>query len=120
MFANTLDIVVGSNTYTLRRLNQDDFGSEYRFTNGERALSMKIRHSTDKVDGDGLVMKRHNVFLEHIVYPSPTTALKKYTATCTIRDCAFGNPADSAALFSGLITWASSGTVPADLVAGES
>lgn len=118
MFGNTISLTVGINTYELLRVNQDNYGSEYRFSNGERALSMKIRHSVDKPDGDSLVMGRHNVLLEHIVYPTPTQAMKKYTSTVTLRHDRFSNPADSSALYAALAAWLGTGTVSAELVAG--
>lgn len=119
MFANTLDFTIGSTTYTLKRVNQDSFGSEYKYSSATEALNLKIRHSDEPVGKDGIKMKRHNVFMEYIQYPTPTTLIKKYTSTCTFRQDQFGSPAVAADLTLGLNAWISTSGVAAGLASGE-
>lgn len=118
MFPNTITLTVGSEELTLLRVNQDNFGSEYRMTNGVRGVSMKIRHSVDKVDGDALILTRHNVLVEHVVYPTPTTPMRKSTCTITLRYGKYDNPADSSALFDAVAAWLGGETVLPAFVGG--
>lgn len=120
MFANTITITIASGQdRILNRVNQDNFGSEYQYSDANEAISMKIRHSTDSVDSDGLVMKRHNVFFERIVYPTATTLLKKESYTTTLRHDKYDNPAVVADIAKGVNTWLNSGVVLADLSKGQ-
>lgn len=120
MFANTITITIAPSTdRVLQRVNQDNFGSEYQYADASEAISMKIRHSTDTPDADGIVMKRHNVFIERVVFPTPTVAMKKFTATSTLRHGRYDDPSASALFAKGLSTWLVSGTVLADLAAGN-
>lgn len=118
-FPATITITIAPSTdRILVRGNQDNYGVEYNYSDANEALVMKIRHGTDGVDSDSITMKRHNVFLERIVYPTPTVAMKKFTATSTLRHGKFDDPAASALLEKGLNTWINSGTIAADLAAG--
>jgi hypothetical protein len=119
MFSNTITLTINSVVKVLNRVNQDSYGSEYSLNSGTESIVMKIRHSADSVDGDGVVMKRHNVFVEHIVYPTPTTALQKFTATTTLRHGKFDDPTKSSDLVKALGAWIGSTTVAAQLAAGE-
>lgn len=85
MFAATLTLTIAGNARVLNRLNQDQFGSEYGYSDAVQSIVMKIRHSQDSPDADGISMKRHNLFVEWIVYATPTAAMKKFTSTTTIR-----------------------------------
>lgn len=119
MFASTISITVATGvTLVLQRVNQDNYGSEYQFSDATQSVSMKIRHSTDSVDGDGITMKRHNVFFERIIFPTATTLLKKYSFTATLRHDVFGDPGLAATTADGVSDWLISGTVLADLAAG--
>lgn len=118
MFPQTITLTIATVPYVLNRVNQDGYGSEYRYRGSSDAISMKIRHSKDSPDGDLITMERHNVFIEHIVYPTPTTAMVKSTFTCTIRGGSFQDPATSSSLAKGAIAWLDSGTVLTDLGVG--
>jgi len=119
MFANTLDFTIGSNSFTLKRVNQDSFGSEYKYSGSTEAINLKIRHSDEPVGKDGLKMKRHNVYMEYVQYPTPTSLLKKYTATCTFRQDQFGAPAFAADVVTSLNAWINTSGVAAGLASGE-
>jgi hypothetical protein len=79
---------------------------------------MKIRHSVDPVDADGLKMRRHNVFFERIVFATPLVTLKKYTSTCTFRESIGSDPAASADQVKAVNAWIASTTIAADLAVG--
>ena len=119
MFANTITITIATGQdRILNRVNQDNFGSEYQYSDANEAISMKIRHSTDGVDGDGVTMKRHNVFFERIVFPTVTTLLKKESYTATLRHGKFEDPAVTAGIAKGVNTWLATTGVLTDLANG--
>lgn len=120
MYPNTITITIATGVdRILQRVNQDNFGSEYQYSDASEAISMKIRHSTDSVDGDNLTMKRHNVFFERIIYPTATTLLKKFSYTATLRHDKFSDPAVSAGIAKGVNAWLAAGTNLTDLAAGS-
>jgi len=84
-FGATLTLTVNSIAKVLNRVNQDNYGSEYSLISATDSWNLKIRHSTDKVDADGVVMLRHNMYLEHITYPTSTDLIKKESVTVTFR-----------------------------------
>lgn len=118
MFAATITLTIATVAKVLNRVNQDSYGSEYHLNGATESINLKIRHSTDSVDGDGLVMKRHNVFVEHVVYPTPTTAMKKATFTVTIRHDKFSDPLNSVDLGKAVNVWLAAATNLADIGAG--
>lgn len=119
MFPSTLTITIATGQdRILNRVNQDNFGSEYQYSSATEAISMKIRHSTDSVDSDGLVMKRHNVYFERIVFPTISTLLKKESYTATMRNDRYDDPAVVAGIAKGVNTWLNTSTNLVDLAAG--
>lgn len=84
-FGSTLTLTVNSVAKVLNRINQDNYGSEYSLLSATDSWNLKIRHSKDAVDKDGVVMLRHNFFLEHVTYPTSTDPIKKETVTLTMR-----------------------------------
>lgn len=119
MFGATITITVAPSTdRVLNRVNQDGYGSEYAYASATEACRLLIRHTTDSADADGIIMKRHNVFFERVIYPTPTAEMQKFTATSTIRHGKFNDPALSATLMDGLSDWLISGTILADLSVG--
>lgn len=120
MFSNTITITIATGQdRILNRVNQDNFGSEYQYSDANEAISMKIRHSADGVDKDGVEMKRHNVFFERIVYPTATTLLKKQSYTATLRNGRFEDPAVVAGIAKGVQTWLATGSNLTALASGE-
>lgn len=120
MFAATMTLTVGGTGYVLNRLNQDNYGSEYRYSDANRSITLLVRHSRDNPDRDGLAMVRHNLFVEHVVYPTPTTAMEKYTSTTTIRHGEYNAPAGAADLVKAVnvLLAASSSQMVTDLSVG--
>lgn len=119
-YPDTITITIApSTTRVMQRVNQDNYGSEYVYNDSVEAIVMKIRHSEDSPDGDGISMKRHNVFMERVVYPTPTTLLRKYTSTVTLRHGKYDDPVASATLATGLNAWLATSTNAADLAAGK-
>lgn len=83
MFANTLTLTVNAVAKVLTRVNQDNFGSEYRLTTGIESYVLKIRHS--KQTSAGVTFQVHNLMVEHKVFATLTEQEKVLTASITLR-----------------------------------
>lgn len=118
MFAATITLTINAVAHVLNRVNQDAFGSEYRYSGTLSSITMKIRHTTDSADSDGLLMLRHNVFVERVIYPTATELLKKETTTFTLRGGSREDPVLTSQLGSAVVTWLNTGTNVADLSVG--
>ncbi len=102
MYAATLPVTIDAVLYTLLRVNQDNFGSQYQFRDTARQIVLKIRHSTEKVNG--VEHFRHNCVLEHTVFATPTVLEKLWTCTVTLRDRYGSGPADLLKTWQGFNT----------------
>jgi hypothetical protein len=118
MFPSTITLTVNSIAKVLQRVNQDSYGSEYQLLDTLDSWNLKIRHSTDSVDGDGLIMKRHNVFIEHVVYPTATTLMKKDSYTLTMRHDRFSAPTSAVDIAKAANVWLATSTNLADIGGG--
>lgn len=67
---------VSSNVVTLRLVNQDNFGSEYRLGAEHLNYRMLIRNSVESPKKDGTIYHRHN--LEASVIPNNPTDVVSY------------------------------------------
>lgn len=115
MFANTLTLTIDTIPYSLLRRNQDNNGSLYEYKDDVRRITMKIRHSTD---GSGSALaNRHNVFVEHLVYPTPTNLERYWSTTITLRDREGSGPSGLLKLWQGVSTLVL--TLDDTLVAGD-
>lgn len=112
--------IAPSTTRVLERQWDDPLGSYFKYEDANEVITMQIRHSQDTPDKDGIVMSRHNVFLERVVFATPTTNMLKYSTTNTVRYGTKGNgsAAASATLETGINAWINSGTIAADLANG--
>lgn len=119
-FGATITLTVNAVAKVLNRINQDNYGSEYSLLTATDSWNLKIRHSTDSVDGDGMTMLRHNVYVEHVTYATASTLQLKETYTATLRAGKFDGVTAEAYLASAVATWflASSSAVINDLVVG--
>ncbi len=102
MFANTLTLTIDGTGRTLKRNNQDNFGSVYFFEDATEIITMKIRHDAD--NQAGYPHKRHNVTLERRIFATPTSVEKYFTASVTLRHRDASAPADLLATWIGLNT----------------
>jgi len=66
MLGNTLTLVDGD--YPL--INEGGYSSEYRLKDGTTIKSLRVRHSKEKPQKDGVLMDRHNVELTYTFPPS--------------------------------------------------
>jgi hypothetical protein len=95
-FGSTISLTIDSTAYTLNRVNQDNYGSEYQYSGSSRGIVLKIRHTSDSPDKDGVIMKRHNIYVEETVYATASTDEVKHSATFTFRETSKSDPALSA------------------------
>lgn len=119
MLANTLTITISGTGYTLTRINQDNFGSLYRFSDATQLMELQVRHSDEPVNGlkQPEPVRRHNMFFEHTVYATPTANRKYYSVSHTMRQAMSSDPAALTADDAGFVTL--EGSIRAQLVAGE-
>lgn len=88
MFANTLTLTINTVAKVLLRINQDNFGSTYKYTSATEIVKCQFRNSTEKnASGD---VDRHNMFVEHTILATPTTKEEYYSWSATLR-CRVGS-----------------------------
>lgn len=105
MLANTLTLTVSGATnspFTLTRVNQDNYGSEYTYSDDIQNITLKVRQSTEKVSG--ATFKRHNATIEHRIFATPTALEKTSTSTITLRDSEGYGPSKLLAFWQGFNT----------------
>lgn len=105
MFANTLTFTYKTVAYTLNRVNQDNFGSEYTCIDSVQKFSLKIRHTKETAKAGSPVVARHNVLLEHTTFATATTPEVIRTSTITMRAPELSDPQLCADLFECLRGW---------------
>lgn len=104
MFTNTLTLTINAVARTLTRINQDNYGSEYTYSDAVEEISMKIRHSNESSSKGLPIVKRHNVFLERTVFATPTVSEKYFSTTVTLRNRLGSDPADLLKTWQGFDT----------------
>lgn len=115
MFAVTLTLAIDGTNYVLNRINQDNFGSSYKFKNATELITLLVRHTTDTVGVDKI--NRHNVFIERTIFATPTAAREYYSCTYTLREGEFNDPAKLDKLSVGALTLLA--TLDTGLTVGE-
>lgn len=119
MFPSTISITVAvGNTIVLNRVNQDNYGSEYQFAGATESAVLKIRHTLENPQKDGRRFKRHNVFFEHVVYPTPTADSKINSMTLTMRNLEMSDPAVVSEITKGVEAWIGTGTNRLEIAQG--
>lgn len=108
-FGVTETITVNAVAKILNRVNQDNYGSEYSLLTATDYWNMKIRHSTDKVDADGFVMLRHNVYIEHKTLLAGVVVSKE-SFTFTMRGGQYDGTTNEGYLAKAALAWLSAST----------
>ncbi len=95
MFATPLTLTVSGaagSPFSLIRVNQDNYGSEYKYLDAIQSINLKFRHSTDLVKADvakGILatsLNRHNATIKHVIFATVTVPEKVCETTITLRD----------------------------------
>lgn len=94
MLANTLTLTINSVAKVLSRINQDKYSSEYRLTTATERISLQIRHSVETPKGVVGAVDRHNVFVERVVFATPSTPELYSSYSATLRGRLGTDPAD--------------------------
>lgn len=92
MLANTLTLTINSVAKVLTRVNQDNYGSEYRLVSASERIILKIRNSTQTVKG--VVFDSHNVMVEWTKIPASPATPTVLTASTTLRGQVGTDPAE--------------------------
>jgi len=115
MFASTLTLTINGTAKVLQRQNQDNFGSSYRLKSGTELITLLVRHSVDS--GKAGNVNRHNVYVEHTIFATPTTNQEFYSCTYTLREGEFNDPTKLDQLSVGMLTLLA--TLDTGLTVGE-
>lgn len=79
---NPLVITVNAVAKNLPRINNDNYTSEYLLTDTTEEYRVKIRHSKEGTQTNGIQFDRHNVELTHTIYGTggdPDTVVQCYS-----------------------------------------
>jgi hypothetical protein len=68
MLANTIVLPLSTGNVTLVRINQDNYGSEYRFSDATQEYILKVRHSKVTYKKTGELYHRTNVEVVRTVF----------------------------------------------------
>lgn len=119
MLANTLTITIAGDDFTLVRVNQDNFGSLYRFSDANQLMTLQVRHSDEPANGlkQPEPVSRHNMFFEHEVFATPTQNRRYYSVSHTLRAARTSDPMALSADDAGFVALEAS--IRSQLVAGE-
>jgi hypothetical protein len=74
MFADTIVLPFSSGNVTVTKINQDNFGSTYRYNDATHEVKLTIRHSKTAPKNGDPSYDRHNVELLETIYATPTVA----------------------------------------------
>lgn len=92
MLANTLTLTIATVAKTLTRINQDNYGSEYRLVSASERITLKIRHS--KNSSNGVQFDQHNVMVEWTKIPAAPALPSTMTVSTTLRGQFGTDPAE--------------------------
>lgn len=77
MFADTLTLALSTGNVIVTKINQDAFGSVFRYNDATHEMRLTIRHS--KASKNGVPYDRHNLELVETIYAAGDVA--EYTRT---------------------------------------
>lgn len=77
MFADTIVLPLSTGNVTVTKVNQDNFGSVYRFRDATHGFQLRIRHSVS--NRNGVTYDRHNFELIETIYAAG--AVPEYSRT---------------------------------------
>lgn len=92
MLANTLTLTINAVAKVLTRINQDNYGSEYRLVTASERITLKIRHSTQTTAG--VIYDQHNVLVSWTKIPTAPAVPYTMTVSSTLRGPLGSDPAD--------------------------
>lgn len=74
MLGNTIAITVDGDPFTLTKINQDSYSSEYLYRDAVEEFTVKVRHQ--EVTKAGVTYDRHNFELRHKIFATSTVPEK--------------------------------------------
>lgn len=77
MLTSPISVTIGSDTFSLVRINQDNFGASYLAKGANVEVTLDIRHQRERANVDGQY-ERHNFDLRKTVF-DPTGAVSPRT-----------------------------------------
>jgi len=79
-FSNPFSLVIGTDTFVLKRVNQDNYTAEYLYTGTGFEVTMKVRHSYESKKAGVTQVDRHNVDISKTIFnvDGTTTTIQAY------------------------------------------
>jgi hypothetical protein len=106
--ANPLVLTFDSESKSLVKINQDNFGSEYYLREATQEFRCKIRSSTESPQKNGQVFDRHNVDITHTVFSStvgvPDTVRQIYVVLRNVRSDVPADVSAAGLMMTGFLT----------------
>nr|APG77042.1 hypothetical protein [Beihai levi-like virus 4] len=98
-YPDNVNITIDGVTSTLTLVNQDKYGSEYRYRGALEEIQLFIRHeySDDST--------RHNAMIKRTIYPTDTEGAKTHTVSATVREPSLTDPQLAKDLQAGFVTF---------------
>lgn len=82
MLASPISVTIGASTFSLVRINQDNFGSKYLAKGDSEEVTLDIKHQYERANALGQY-ERHNVDLRHVKFDAtgvkPPQTFQAYT-----------------------------------------
>lgn len=85
MIGETVTVTINSVPWTLNRINQDSYASEYFARTAIEEVTMRIRHTNENAALGKLPMERHQIDLSRKVYATATVPEKTYQVYTVLR-----------------------------------
>lgn len=116
MLTSPISVTIGADTLSMKRINQDNFGSTYLAKGTGYEARMNVRHSYEGKNANGQY-ERHNVDLQYTTFDEdgkPTL----FQAYAVVRNVRGSSPTKAAEVANGLATFVAS--IDSEIVDWES
>jgi len=115
-FGLTFTFTVNSVAKVLKRINQDNYGSEYLLRDSVEEYRMLIRHQLEAPRAGAERFDRHNVELTHTVFATSTDPVIIRQLYIVVRNRAADSGTDTGYLFDAFINALDNATLQGDLL----
>lgn len=82
----TLTVTINAIAKVLKRINQDNYSTQYYLREPTEEFTVNIRHSKEAIQKDGTQFDRHNIELINTVFPTETMPGKSRVQYIVIRN----------------------------------
>lgn len=90
MLPSPLSVTIGTETYAMSKINQDNFGSRYLAKGENVEVTLEVKHVYEKASTDGQY-ERHNFDLRRIRYDPTGAKAPQHDQVYTVMRCKRGS-----------------------------